>query len=244
MPSADEQLRPLSARSTVLSLMLGITPDARLSPAELARAAAYFDIAPATVRVALTRAVAAGDLVRVDGDYSLGGRLAARQRRQDEGVEDAETAWGGDWELAAVTVTGRPGPERAALRELLVGHRLGELREGLWMRPANLRRPTAYAANAVLRTFRARPDEDPAELAASLWDLDAWARAGHDLVDLMARVRPPALRLAAAARLVRHLAEDPLLPAELLPVDWPGAGIRDAYAAYQGELRRDALAPT
>jgi phenylacetic acid degradation operon negative regulatory protein len=36
---------------------------------------------------------------------------------------------------------------------------------------------------------------------------------------------------------VRHLASDPLLPAVLLPADWPGAALRSAYAAYQEELR-------
>lgn len=236
MPPADHDLRPLPARSVVLSLLLGSHPD-RMSPAELTRAGRHFGISAPTLRVALTRAVAAGDLRRLDGDYVLGDRLVARQRHQDEAVEDAETAWQGDWEMAVVVVSGRPGPERAALRDRLAGARLAELREGLWTRPANLRRLPAYADDPVLRVFRARPADDDAVLAAALWDLPAWARQGEELVALLAATGEPALRLAAAARLVRHLASDPLLPAALLPADWPGPALRRAYAAYQAELR-------
>lgn len=234
-------LAPLSARSVVLSLLLGSHPD-RLSPAQLTRAGDHFGIPASTMRVALTRAVAAGDLRRVDGDYVLGERLAQRQRRQDEAVDDAETGWDGTWEMAAVVVTGRPGPERAALRETLTAHRLAELREGLWVRPANLRRPRTYAGDPVLTTFTGRPDDDPVALAARLWDLDGWAVGGRRLVRALATTTEPARRLAAAAHLVRHLAGDPLLPPALLPADWPGPELRAAYADYQAELRGLAIA--
>ncbi|MEQ6902973.1 PaaX family transcriptional regulator C-terminal domain-containing protein [Nocardioides sp. YIM 152588] len=229
----------LPARSVVLSLMLGSHPD-RWSPGRFAAVAPAFGIAPSTLRVALTRAVAAGDLRRDGGDYVLGERLARRQRHQDEAVEDAEAGedggWDGTWEMAVVTVTGRSGAERAALRETLADHRLAELREGVWTRPANLRRPAAYEAEPVLTAFRSTPTGDPAALAADLWDLAGWARAGRRLVAALTDAEEPALRLAAAAALVRHLAEDPLLPGDLLPSYWPGGELRAAYAAYVAEL--------
>lgn len=233
-------LAPLPARSVVLSLLLGSHPD-RMSTADLVRAGEHFGIPASTTRVALTRAVAAGDLRREDRDYVLGERLARRQRRQDEAVLDAETPWEGGWELAVVVVAGRPGPERAALRERLSSYRLAELREGVWTRPANLRRPREYADDVVLSTFRATPDEDPVALAAGLWDLRAWAASGRQLVDLLAVTSDPAPRLAVAAQVVRHLASDPLLPAALLPRDWPAAAMRAAYAGYQAELRALAI---
>lgn len=235
MCAVPAEATPLSARSVVLSLLLGAHP-ARLSAAELTRAGDHFGVAPATLRVALSRAVAAGDLVRVEGGYQLGARLTSRQARQDEGVEDAESDWDGSWEMAVVVVTGRAGAERAALREELSRARLAELREGVWTRPANLRRPPAYAGHAVLSTFRATPDEDSAELAARLWDLPTWADDGWRILEHLSTTSTPADRLAAAARLVRHLSSDPLLPADLLPADWPGAELRSTYAAYQAEL--------
>ena len=236
--------RQLPARSVVLSLLLGSHPD-RMSPAEVARAGEHFGIPASTLRVALTRAVAAGDLRREDPStgsgqasyYVLGERLVARQRRQDEGVEDAETAWDGTWEMAVVVVSGRSGSERAALREQLADARLAELREGVWTRPANLRRPPSYAGDPVLASFRAQPDDDPRQLAGELWDLAGWADTGRGLLRRLARTKAPAPRLVVAAHVVRHLTADPLLPRELLPTDWPGAALRTAYADYQAELR-------
>ncbi|GGO88860.1 hypothetical protein GCM10011584_16880 [Nocardioides phosphati] len=236
MAPVTSAAKPLPARSVALSLLLGSHPG-RMSPATLTSAGEHFGIPASTMRVALTRAVAAGDLEREGGDYTLGARLVARQRRQDEAVEDAASPWHGEWEMAVVVVTGRSGQERSALRDLLAAHRLAELREGVWTRPANLRRPAAYAGDPVLSTFTAVPAEDPAELAAGLWDLTAWAQDGDELVALLETTREPALRLAAAAQLVRHLAADPLLPHELLPPDWPGERLRAAYADYRGELR-------
>ncbi|QIX26654.1 PaaX domain-containing protein, C- domain protein [Nocardioides sp. JQ2195] len=223
----------LSARSVVLSMLLGSHPD-RLSSAQLTRAGTFFDIPVPTLRVALTRAVSSGDLLREDGDYVLGQRLLARQRRQDEAVEDAEGDWAGDWEMAVVVVTGRPGSERAALRDTLAAARLAELREGVWTRPDNLRRPPVN--DPVLSTFSARPD-DPAALTDQLWDLTDWASRGRALLERLTQRDSPARRLATAAELVRHLTTDPLLPVSLLPADWPGRELRTAYAAYQAELR-------
>ncbi|KRF17233.1 PaaX domain-containing protein, C- domain protein [Nocardioides sp. Soil797] len=231
--SASREPTPLSARSVVLSLLLGSHPD-RLSSAQLTRAGTFFDIPVATLRVALTRAVSSGDLARHEGDYVLGERLLARQRRQDEAVADAANDWTGQWEMAVVVVSGRPGPERSALRETLTGARLVELREGVWTRPDNLRRPPV--ADPVLINFSASP-ADPASLAARLWDLPDWADRGRALLARLGREDRPATRLATAAELVRHLTTDPLLPDSLLPDSWPGAELRAAYADYQGELR-------
>jgi phenylacetic acid degradation operon negative regulatory protein len=48
-------------------------------------------------------------------------------------------------------------------------------------------------------------------------------------------------RFVAAAAMVRHLLVDPVLPAELLPGDWPGVQLRTAYTNFAAELaaRRD-----
>lgn len=243
MTSSRMAPAPLSARSTVLSLVLGSHPEPFTS-ADLTRAGQYFGIAPSTVRVAVTRAVADGDLRRTDAGYRLGDRLLRRQQHQDEAVRDAETAWDGTWEMAIVVVTGRSGAERASLRDALAARRLAELREGVWTRPANLSRGSGGPVDPVLRTFRATPEQDAQGLAARLWDLDGWAREGELLLDDLASAQEPAARLAAAAMLVHHLSTDPLLPASLRPASWPAADLRQAYGAYQDELRRLALLRT
>ena len=50
------------------------------------------------------------------------------------------------------------------------------------------------------------------------------------------------IRFAIAAAMVRHLQADPVLPAELLPGDWPGDDLRARYADFAALMmaRRDA----
>lgn len=224
-------LTTLSARSVVLSLVLGAHPR-ELTTAALVRAGAHVGIAAPTVRVALTRAVASGELERGGSGHRLGSRLLERRRRH----QDRPTAaWDGTWETVVVVGTGRPGTERAALRSELTAARLGELREGVWMRPANLGRPTTTDGGG-LQTFRSTPAGDPSALAASLWDLTAWATEAVTTLDTFASTTGPAERLALAARLVRHLATDPLLPLELCPAEWPADRAHATYAGYQREL--------
>lgn len=233
---------PLSARSTVISLLLGSHP-ARLSAAQLVALGEQVGVGAATLRVALTRGVAAGDLRRDGTTYALGERHAARRRRLDEAVLDAEKPWDGTWESAVVVTSGRPASERAALRELLTQHRLAELREGVWMRPANLERRADFAGHRDIVVLTASA-ADPADLTRRLWDLSAWADQGRALAQRLSAAADPADRLATAAAVVRHLATDPMLPDDLLPRDWPGALLRERYAAYAAHLRAQrVLAP-
>ena len=192
------------------------------------------------MRVALTRMVSAGDLVRSADGYRLSNRLLARQRRQDEAISLRVRPWRGYWTTLIVTSVGTDARTRATLRTTLHGKRFGELREGVWMRPDNLDLDLDSDIRARVRILKAR-DDTPAQLAAQLWDLPAWARGGHRLLDEMAAASDIPRRFVVAAAMVRHLLTDPMLPAELLPADWPGAQLRAAYNDFAAELtkRRD-----
>lgn len=231
---------PVSARSTLLSLLLGAEV-ATLSARELVATAGAVGVAEPTVRVALSRGVATGDLVRDgEGRYGLSDRLLERQRRQDAAIRPRMLAWRGRWELVVVTATGRAASERAELRAALTGLRLAELREGVWTRPANLRLDLPDDVQAVVERFVGAPAVDSAELAPRLWDLDGWARRGRALLEAT-RHDDPALRFAACATSVSHLLKDPLLPADLLPPYWPGDELREAHLASRAwinELRQ------
>ncbi|MGV9389833.1 PaaX family transcriptional regulator C-terminal domain-containing protein [Streptomyces olivaceus] len=226
--------RPLSARSVVLSLLLGTHP-AELPVRDLVRLVEGFGVGGSTLRAALSRMTSAGDLVRTGTGYRLSERLLERQRRQDEAVSPHTRAWEGDWETLVVTATGRGPAERAELRTRLTGLRLAELREGVWLRPANLRRPLPGDLHRVAERLVSRPDRPARDLAAHLWPLDAWSAEARSLLVRVDRARRPADRLAAFAAVVRHLLADPVLPAGLLPPGWPGAALRDAYTEYQRE---------
>ncbi|MGJ5749739.1 PaaX family transcriptional regulator [Streptomyces puniciscabiei] len=235
-PEPEEAgLRPLSARSVVLSLLLGAHP-AELPVKDLVRLVEPFGVGGSTLRAALSRMVTAGDLRRTDAVYRLSDRLLARQRRQDEALRPGTRAWDGDWEMVVITATGRGPAERAELRTRLAALRLAELREGVWLRPANLDRPLPHMLGSVARTYTARPDEPAHDLVARLWPLDAWTATARTLLARTATARTPADRLTAYAAAVRHLLTDPVLPPGLLPADWPGETLRAAYAGYQREL--------
>ncbi|CAJ1494078.1 PaaX family transcriptional regulator C-terminal domain-containing protein [[Mycobacterium] kokjensenii] len=233
----------MTARSVVLSVLLGAHP-ASATAAELIRLTADFEIKETALRVALTRLVAAGDLVRSASGYGLSERLLARQRRQDAALNPQARHWGGAWLAVVITSIGCDARTRAALRAGLSERRFAELREGFWMRPDNIDVELGPDLSAHTRLLTAR-DERPAELAAKLWDLDEWSRVGHELLTAMADAEDVPGRFMVAAAMVRHLRRDPVLPPELLPADWPGSQIRRRYGEFADELtsRRDSARP-
>lgn len=232
-------LARMTARSVVLSVLLGAHP-AWATASELIRLTADFDIKEPTVRVALTRMVSAGDLVRSADGYRLSDRLLGRQRRQDDAFNPRVRKWDGSWNTLVITSVGSGARTRAALRTTLQHNRFGELREGVWLRPDNL---DAVLPAEVLQRGRElhTRDDDPADLAARLWDLSGWARAGHELLDEMNSAADIPEQFVTAAAMVRLLLTDPVLPSELLPDDWPGATLRQAYNQFAAKLisRRD-----
>jgi phenylacetic acid degradation operon negative regulatory protein len=229
----------LTARSVVLSVLLGAHP-AWASAGELIRLTADFGIREPTLRVALTRMVGAGDLVRSADGYRLSDRLLVRQKRQDDALDPKLRSWGGTWTTRVITSVGTDARTRASLRTTLRDKRFAELREGVWMRPANLDLELTGDLRGRVRVLQAS-DDDPAGLAATLWDLPGWATTGHRLLDDISGAADVPSRFVAAAGMVRHLLADPVLPSELLPDEWPGAALRLAYHDFAAELaaRRD-----
>jgi phenylacetic acid degradation operon negative regulatory protein len=236
-----KSLARMTARSVVLSVLLGAHP-AWASAAELIRLTTDFGIKETTLRVALTRMVSAGDLVRSADGYRLSDRLLARQRRQDDAMRPQLRPWHGHWTTLIVTSVGTDPRTRAALRTTLHHKRFGELREGVWMRPDNLEFDVDVEIRARMRIVQAR-DDAPAELAGQLWDLPSWAGTGQRLVAEISRASDVPARFVVAAAIVRHLLTDPVLPGELLPADWPGTRLRTAYNDFAAELleRRDGI---
>jgi len=248
----------LTARSVLLSVLLGTTPP-RLPVRRLVRTTELFGIAEGTTRTALSRMAAAGEVTAGDGWYELAAdRLLARQARQSASRAARTATWeGGRWVEAVVAAEGRrPAAERAALRNALAAARLGELREGVWLRPDNLGSPARLAAGVAAGAgdgggdgvvwFSVVPDGDPVTLAARLWPLGSWAEGARRLVARMAELvgpleagdrRPLADGFVLSADVLRHVQADPLLPAELLPPGWPGARLRADYDRYDAAYR-------
>lgn len=241
--------RRLTARSVVASTLLGVHPP-RLPVRALVGSAALFGIADGTVRVAVSRMVQAGEL-EPDGDgYRLSGALLARQARQDQSRAGTTRRWRGTWRTAVVVADTRTSAERAELRTAMAGLRLAELREGVWLRPDNVAVDRGLTAQQVVdgqcRWLTSRVEE-PAALAAELWDLDAWADRATSLAagldDLLPGLEAGDTSVLAggfvlAADVLRHFQSDPLLPAELLPPHWPGEDLRRRYDRYDAAFTR------
>ncbi len=241
--------RPLSARSVVASVLLGTHPP-RLPGAALVRAGQLFEIPEGTIRVALSRMVAAGELRGVDGSYELAGRLLERQSRQDTSRRPSMRPWNGLWLLAVVALERRRPAARSQLRAAAAAIGMAEAREGVWLRPDNLDPRSLEPERAVVEDqcwqFTARLEEDPMLLVRTLWDLDGWARVASSLQHAMATVSGALARgddgwlptgFALSAAVLRHFLADPLLPAELLPATWPGDALRSDYEAFDVSFR-------
>jgi phenylacetic acid degradation operon negative regulatory protein len=223
-------IQPLTARSVVLSTLLGYHPPA-LPVSALVRVGALFGIADRTIRTAVSRMVSNGDLDVSDGVYSLTQRLVDRQARQDESCSPTTTRWDGTWEIAIVTAPPRPLAERIALRKSMGQLRFAELREGVWTRPANLVRDHHDVVIDQCTAFRGHYDDAPA-LVDALWDLSAWAVEARRLAAALAAITGLHSGFMVSAEIIRHLLLDPCLPPALLPDDWPGDELRERYAQY------------
>jgi phenylacetic acid degradation operon negative regulatory protein len=242
-------VRPMTARSVLASTLLGTDPPT-MPVHRLVRVGALFGLTEGTVRTALSRMVAAGEVTRSDdGRYSLAGALVERRARQEGGRAARTTDWSGRWRQAVVEPGGRTAPERAELRRAMERLRMGELRDGIWLRPDNLepdRLPDAREVVAAqCRWFQVHPDDDGA-LAGDLWDLDGWSARASVLRRAMAgqvgrlehgdtTALAPGFVLSAAV--LRLFNADPLLPRELLPRRWPGDALRADYDRYDAAYR-------
>ncbi len=187
-PAALGELRPLNARSLILSALLGTHPP-RLPARSLVAFGGLFGIAGGTMRTALSRLTAAGELESDDSWYQLTSPLVDRQRSQDAGRRPPSAPWDGTWYTAISLDDQRTVADRRRDRRRLADHRLGELRPDIWMRPANLAAPQLGTGWSVVAGPISGIDDDA--LVRRLWDLDAIAATARRLGDLLRTADAP-----------------------------------------------------
>lgn len=233
-------------RSLILSLLLGAerSGDTALAVPELLAAAALFGLPENTVRVALTRAAAAGLLVApARGRYALGpaARPLADAVLAWKRLPERLVAWRGDWLAVHVGAAGRSDRPALRARERAFGLLgLAEFERGLHLRPDNLaggvealreRLAALLPDGAAVGTVFVLGGLSAADAtrAASLWDgaaLDAGYREGTarlaawlDAAPGLAPERAARESFELGGEAFRRLVFDPLLPAPLVDAE-------------------------
>lgn len=229
----EEIVPSLPARSVALSLLLG-AGQPRLSANELVTLGGHFGISPTAMRVALSRMVSAGELDLEDSVYVLTERHLRRQKRTEEMIDPQTRDYEGAWRTIILTGTGRSASERAETRAELQNSRFAMLREGVWLRPDNLAQapPRPASEHVVLDSV---PDNEQM-LVGTLWELGRWEAEAWMVMAALRSGTDNMRRLRAAAAAVRLLIEDPVLPAKLVPQDWPAHHLREEYERFRSEL--------
>jgi phenylacetic acid degradation operon negative regulatory protein len=236
--NTDTLLRPLTARSIIVSLLLRSRPP-RMRGARLVQWCRLFDVAEGTTRVALSRMVERGELVAEEGVYALAGRTQGRRVAQDWSLDPQRLPWTGAWRTAIVTVGARTASERSALRDAMRHLRHAELRDGVWVRPDNLPRRSAAdewwaVADQQCEWWTATPHDDPTDL----FEAASWAGRADQLtrrLDSDTEVLDEsglASGFVTGAAALAHIRSDPLLPADLAATV-PGDELRAAYRKYE-----------
>ncbi|WP_026316512.1 PaaX family transcriptional regulator [Actinokineospora enzanensis] len=212
--------------------------DGSAAIAALVRLLAPLDFGAPAIRTAVSRMVRQGWLAPVRLAGGPGYALTPRaERRLDEAgariYRTGPSTWEHRWHVVVLEeLPARGGRERLASSLRLLGY--GPLGPATWVAP----RPSAELAEVLAaeevtaRVFHGAHEGDDAELAARAWDLTGLGERYRGFVDQWAPVMSvvdasaPAAAFAGAQRLLhawrKFLFQDPGLPAELLPPDWPG----------------------
>ena len=223
---------------------------------------AEFEFSDQAVRAAISRLFRQGWLTsRKVGNrsyYSLTPRAVERLEEAGRRIYQPDPgAWDGQWRILTYTIPEAQRDVRDALRKELAWTGFGQLASSVWISPRDLTEPALhlidrYGIRDQVDLFTARyhgPGRDE-ELVAKGWNLPAvrdryanFLAAYRPRLDDLARQAarpgglPDNLAFVERTRLVheyrKFLFDDPGLPAELLPADWPGAAaarlFRDLY---------------
>jgi phenylacetic acid degradation operon negative regulatory protein len=207
------------------------------------------EIDSGVVRTAMSRLAADGWLEREKVGRNSFYRLTRKGRQTfaaatkhiyDEQVSD----WTGRFELLLIG----SAEDREASREALKNAGFGSPQAGVWIAPSGVSIPEEAAS--ALRLEVSAEDESGRRLLRESWPLDRTAGAYLKFMKTFEPLRGWITRRAAlsdcdafTARILlihyyrRVVLRDPLLPAALLPADWPGRAARGLCAEiYRGVL--------
>lgn len=155
--------------------------------------------------------------------------------------------WDGQWTMVGFSLPEAWRRERHDLRSRLIWAGFGPLQNGLWVAaaPVDVREAVSgLGLEAYLRVFRATvaSPTEVREVLEQAFDIAAIGARYRSFLDRWDRTDPvPGFPSELAGQLLLHtdwlglVRQDPHLPAEHLPADWPAAR---AEAVFRGLARR------
>lgn len=210
------------------------------------------DIDSGVVRTAMSRLAADGWLTREKVGRNSFYRLAEKGRQTFETAtrhiyDPPLSDWTGRFELLLIG----NGEDRDASREVLRNAGFGSPLPGVWVAPSGV--PVPVEATNAIRLEVSAADDSGRRLLSASWPLERIAGAYAKFIKTFEPLRASISRGAElsdadafTARILlihqyrRVVLRDPLLPQQLLPVDWPGRAAREVC----GEIYRGLLAPS
>ncbi|MFY0408725.1 PaaX family transcriptional regulator C-terminal domain-containing protein [Solicola sp. PLA-1-18] len=231
--------------------------DAEVRLGHLSTLMAEFGVAPATVRVTVSR-------LRREGWFTTRREGRETVYRLSESMLDvletgrqrifasAPTRWDGTWTMVIYQVSESERQGREHLRKQLAWHGFGPLTTSTWLAPGDrcdeissvvAEVPSAQIDVMTCRTGDLDRDRD---LAGRCWDLDTLAQEYRAFDDDSRHLLGHVDDLSGADALVtrtnlvttyRHFPfQDPRLPPELRPSDWPGERAHELFTTAHDRL--------
>lgn len=243
---------PLTPRSLILDLFGDYLRyvDAEVRLGHLTALLGAFDIAPATVRVTLSRLRREGWFTshRVGREtvYRLSDHMldVLEQGRRRIFAPPLIT-WDRTWTMAIYQLSEAERQGREELRKVLAWHGFGPLTTSTWLAPGDRREDVELAIRAMytdrIDVFccTSRDDEHDRELAGRCWDLQGLAKEYEVFLETWSGLASGAGALTGARALVARTElistfrqfpfRDPRLPAELCPPGWPGVRAHELF---------------
>lgn len=247
----------MHARSAVFDVYGDLLADRdhRTTVAGLVRLLAPVGISGPAVRTAVSRMVSQGWLepvrLREGRGYAATPRALQRFEQANARVyRRTDPVWDGSWHV----VLPSPQPNRTARARLareLTYLGCAELRDGVWISPYVRPELGDVLERCETEAVVARAcDVDPCAAPLDAWDLEAlcaayetWLDGAEARVKLLVEAHDDPDEGAFAARfdLVhewrKFLFTDPVLPASLLPADWPGRRASEYFRTEAARLQ-------
>lgn len=258
-PSEDGALRPQTLMLTLLGRYL-LGREVAVSAASVIEVFARVGVGEHAARSTLTRMVNRGLLSRQRHGRAMYFGLTARSERI---LRDGETRlwklgavnrdWDGVWTLLGFSLPESWQKQRHELRSQLAWAGFGPLFNGLWVAPGRAAVDEIVGSLGLeshVKAFHAStiPGTDVDQMIRETWDLDAIAAPYRAFVERWRNVEteldrgsdPLAATLLMNSDWLRVIRDDPRLPIEHLPANWPAAEAEALFVRVDRRAQQEA----